>query len=142
MGFDLMRISLILVVLGALNCASMGLMRNDFISTALGRGTFGKAVHLLIGVAAIMIALKMFGFMEGFENNMNSNNMNYANNSNGANNTNGGNNMNSTNMEGFYACKDCTDPSGKPCVAQPAVQKPERLQQPPQFQYFHLILPP
>jgi uncharacterized membrane protein YuzA (DUF378 family) len=103
MGFDLMRVSLILVVLGALNCASMGLMRSDFISSALGRGSLGKAVHLVIGVAAVLIALKMFGFTEGFENNANMN---------------GANNMNTANkMEGFNGCKDGKDKEGKECTA-------------------------
>jgi uncharacterized membrane protein YuzA (DUF378 family) len=64
-----MRVALFLVVLGAFNCASMGLMRDDLISSLLGRGAFGKAAHLLIGVAAILITLKLFGITEGFENN-------------------------------------------------------------------------
>jgi len=102
MGYDLLRLSVILLVIGGLNCGSIGLMGKDFISSTLGRGTAAKALHIAIGLAAVYVGLRSFGFIEGFGNNMNGN-MN-------------ADNMNNAMNEGFAACKDGKDMEGKPCA--------------------------
>lgn len=99
MGFDIMRLSVILLVIGGLNWGSIGLMGKDLVVAALGRGMATKAVYVLVGLAAVYVGLRAFGLMEGFENNL------YNNNSNNSNNMN----------EGFYACKDGKDEKGEPC---------------------------
>lgn len=111
MGFDLMRLSLILLVVGGLNWGAVGLLGKDFVIALLGRGAAAKAVYALVGLAAIFVGLRLFGFVEAFENNNNANrNMNTMNN---ATNMNNANNV----AEGFYACKDGKDDEGKPCTA-------------------------
>jgi uncharacterized membrane protein YuzA (DUF378 family) len=110
MGYDLLRLSVILLVIGGLNCGSIGLMGKDFISSTLGRGTAAKVLHIAIGLAAVYVGLRSFGFIEGYaNNNMNGANMNGAN-MNGA-------NMNGAMNEGFAACKDGKDEKGNNCSA-------------------------
>ncbi len=118
MGFDLLKLSLILLVIGGLNWGAVGLLGKDLVVTLLGRGTATKAVYVLVGLAAVIVGAKIFGLTEGFENNM----RNGANNMNGANmngammggangNMNGVNNMAGMNKmaEGFYACNPDTE---------------------------------
>ncbi len=110
-----MRLSVILLVVGGLNWGSVGLTGKDLVVGLLGRGTATKAVYVLVGLAAVYVGLRAFGFLEGFENN-NMANANMAGNmmTNGNNMANG----NNRNMaEGFYACKDGKDEAGKPCHA-------------------------
>lgn len=101
MGFDLMRIALILLIVGGLNCGSIGFLSKDLVSATLGRGTAARVLHAAIGLSAIYIGLRAFGFMEGFENMR----------------ANAPAMRNGENMEGFYACKDGKDEHGKPCAA-------------------------
>lgn len=101
MGFDLMRLSVILLVVGGLNWGSVGLMGKDLVAGLLGRGTAAKAVYVAVGLAAVFVGLRLFGFVEGFENNANMGN---------------GNNTGMM-REGFMACKDGKDAEGKPCSA-------------------------
>jgi uncharacterized protein len=68
MRLDLFRIALILLVIGGLNWGSIGLLGKDLVVALLGKGNATKAVYMLVGLAAVFIGLKMFGFMEGFEN--------------------------------------------------------------------------
>ena len=64
--FDLMRISLILLVVGGLNWGSVGLLGKDLVAAAVGRGTAGKAVYVAVGLAALYVGARLFGFVEGF----------------------------------------------------------------------------
>ena len=116
MGFDLLKLSLILLVIGGLNWGAVGLLGKDLVVTLLGRGTATKAVYVLVGLAAVIVGARIFGLTEGFENNM----RNGANNMNGAmmGGANGNMNMNTgvNNMagmnkmaEGFYACNPDTE---------------------------------
>jgi uncharacterized membrane protein YuzA (DUF378 family) len=68
MHFDLFRVALILLVIGGLNWGSVGLLGKDLVVALLGRGNATKAVYVLVGLAAVMVGLKMFGYLEGFEN--------------------------------------------------------------------------
>lgn len=119
MGFDLLKLSLILLVIGGLNWGSIGLLGKDLVVTLLGRGTATKAVYVLVGLAAVIVGARVFGLTEGFENNMR-NGANGANNMNGAmmggaNNNMGMNGamnngaMNNNMKEGFYACNPDTE---------------------------------
>ena len=101
MGFDIMRLSVLLLVVGGLNWGSVGLLGKDLVVELLGRGTLTKAVYVAVGLAAVYVGLRALGLLEGFENN---NNMNM-------------NNMNTNMREGFYACKDGKDEKGEPCKA-------------------------
>jgi uncharacterized membrane protein YuzA (DUF378 family) len=109
MGFDLLKLSLILLVIGGLNWGAVGLLGKDLVVTLLGRGTATKAVYVLVGLAAVIVGAKIFGLTEGFENNArNGANMNGANmgaNMNAMNNGAANNNM----KEGFYACNPDTE---------------------------------
>jgi uncharacterized membrane protein YuzA (DUF378 family) len=89
MGLDLMRLSVILLVVGGLNWGSVGLMGKDLVAGLLGRGAATKAVYVAVGLAAVFVGLRLFGFVEGFsdENMMNRNAVK---------------NMN----EGFYGCPE------------------------------------
>ena len=89
MGFDLMRLSVILLVVGGLNWGSIGLTGKDLVAGLLGRGTATKAIYVAVGLAAVFVGLRLFGFVEGFE-------------STGANGAN--NNMRNMRNEGFEAC--------------------------------------
>jgi uncharacterized membrane protein YuzA (DUF378 family) len=71
MGFDLFRIALLLLVVGGLNWGSVGLLGKDLVVMLLGRGAASKAVYVLVGLAALFVGLRMFGFAEGFEDNNN-----------------------------------------------------------------------
>ena len=112
---DLMRLSVILLVVGGLNWGSVGLTGKDLVVAALGRGTAAKAVYVAVGLAAVFVGLRLFGFMEGFENNNMANGNNMAGNMMTNGNMPNGNNRNMA--EGFYACKDGKDEAGKPCHA-------------------------
>lgn len=70
MGFDLMRLSVILLVIGGLNWGSVGLMGKDLVAGLLGRGTAAKAIYVAVGLAAVFVGLRLFGFVEGFEDAM------------------------------------------------------------------------
>ena len=123
MGYDLLRLSVILLIIGGLNCGSIGVMGKDFITSTLGRGTAAKVLHIAIGLAAVYVGLRSFGFIERFENNNNMANNNMANNNMANNNmtNNVTNNMNNANVnamnEGFAACKDGKDEKGNDCRA-------------------------
>jgi uncharacterized membrane protein YuzA (DUF378 family) len=67
MGFDLMRLSVILLVVGGLNWGSIGLTGKDLVAGLLGRGTATKAIYVAVGLAALFVGLRLFGFVEGFE---------------------------------------------------------------------------
>ena len=118
MGLDLLKLSLILLVIGGLNWGAVGLLGKDLVVTLLGRGTATKAVYVLVGLAAVIVGAKIVGLTEGFENNM----RNGANNANGAMMGGANGNMNGANMnamnngaannnmkEGFYACNPDTE---------------------------------
>ncbi len=64
-----MRLSLILLVIGGLNWGSVGLLGKDLVAAAVGRGTAGKAIYVAVGLAAVFVGLRLFGFVEGFEAN-------------------------------------------------------------------------
>ncbi len=64
---DLMRLSLILLVVGGLNWGSVGLLGKDLVAAALGRGPAAKAVYVAVGLAALYVGARLFGFVEGFE---------------------------------------------------------------------------
>ena len=64
--FDLMRLSLILLVVGGLNWGSVGLLGKDLVAAALGRGPAAKAVYVAVGLAALFVGARLFGFVEGF----------------------------------------------------------------------------
>ena len=100
--FNLAQLAIILLIIGGLNCGSIGVLGKDFISSTLGRGMAAKVLHIAIGLSAVFVALRFFGLMEGFENNNMNKNMNM--------------NMNMNNAEGFNACKDGKDAMGKPCA--------------------------
>ena len=115
MGFDLLKLSLILLVIGGLNWGSVGLLGKDLVVTLLGRGTATKAVYVLVGLAAVLVGARVFGLTEGFENNArnganNGTMMGGANNM-GMNNMGAMNNgaMNNNMKEGFYACNPDTE---------------------------------
>ncbi len=119
-----MRLSLILLIVGGLNWGSVGLLGKDLVVALLGRGTATKAVYGLVGLAALYVGLRLFGFVEAFENNgananglMNNANMNSLLNSPNMNAAMNANNANNDMTEGFYACKDGQDEGGKPCNA-------------------------
>jgi uncharacterized membrane protein YuzA (DUF378 family) len=97
MMFNITHLAILLLIVGGLNCGSIGIMGKDFITGVLGRGMGAKALHIAIGLAAVYAALRLFGFMEGFENAMNENMLN----------------------EGFDACGKCKDEKGGACVAKP-----------------------
>jgi uncharacterized membrane protein YuzA (DUF378 family) len=103
MGFDLMRLSVILLVVGGLNWGSVGLMGKDLVAGLLGRGAAAKAVYVAVGLAAVFVGLRLFGFVEGFENNANMRNGNNA----------------GMMREGFMACKE----GDKDCEAVAAMAK-------------------
>jgi uncharacterized membrane protein YuzA (DUF378 family) len=67
MRLDLFRIALILLVVGGLNWGAIGLLGKDLVVALLGKGNAAKAVYVLVGLAAVFVGLKMFGFIEGFE---------------------------------------------------------------------------
>ncbi len=97
MMFNITHLAILLLIVGGLNCGSIGLMGKDFLTGLLGRGSASKAIHIAIGLAAVYIGLRALGFMEGFENAMNENMLN----------------------EGFDACGKCKDDKGHACVAKP-----------------------
>ena len=66
MGLDLMRLSVILLVVGGLNWGSIGLTGKDLVAGLLGRGTAAKAIYVAVGLAAVFVGLRLFGFVEGF----------------------------------------------------------------------------
>ena len=116
MGFDLLKLSLILLVIGGLNWGAVGLLGKDLVVTLLGRGTATKAVYVLVGLAAVIVGARVFGLTEGFENNVRNNGVNGPM-MGGANNM-GANNMGAMNnsaneaenmAEGFYACNPDTE---------------------------------
>jgi uncharacterized membrane protein YuzA (DUF378 family) len=109
MGFDLLKLSLILLVIGGLNWGAVGLLGKDLVVTLLGRGTATKAVYVLVGLAAVIVGAKIFGLTEGFENP--NNGMNNANNGMNSATNNANNGMNNANneAEGFYACNPDTE---------------------------------
>jgi uncharacterized membrane protein YuzA (DUF378 family) len=100
MGFDLMRLSVILLVVGGLNWGSIGLTGKDLVAGLLGRGTATKAIYVAVGLAALFVGLRLFGFVEGFNEGTNGAALNRMNRN-----------------EGFYACKDGKDADGKECKA-------------------------
>lgn len=102
MGFDILRLSVFLLIVGGLNWGAVGLMGKDLVAAALGRGTAAKAVYVLVGLAAVYVGLRFFGLMEGFAN---ANGMNNA----------GMANVGVGMREGFSACKDGMDEKGEPC---------------------------
>lgn len=65
--FDLMRLSLILLIVGGLNWGSVGLLGKDLVAAALGRGPAAKAIYVAVGLAALFVGARLFGFVEGFE---------------------------------------------------------------------------
>lgn len=62
-----MRLALILLVIGGLNWGSVGLLGKDLVAAAVGRGTAAKAIYVAVGLAALFVGLRLFGFVEGFE---------------------------------------------------------------------------
>lgn len=64
---DLMRLAVILLVIGGLNWGSVGLLGKDLVAGLLGRGAAAKAVYVAVGLAAVFVGLRLFGFTEGFE---------------------------------------------------------------------------
>ena len=112
MGFDLLKLSLILLVIGGLNWGSVGLLGKDLVVTLLGRGTATKAVYVLVGLAAVIVGARVFGLTEGFENHMrNGNGSNMNGTMMGGANMGAMNNgaMNNNMKEGFYACNPDTE---------------------------------
>jgi len=67
MGLDIMRLAVILLVVGGLNWGSVGLLGKDLVAGLLGRGAAAKAVYVAVGLAAVFVGLRLFGFTEGFE---------------------------------------------------------------------------
>jgi uncharacterized membrane protein YuzA (DUF378 family) len=63
---DLMRLALILLVVGGLNWGSVGLLGKDLVAAAVGRGAAAKAIYVAVGLAALFVGARLFGFVEGF----------------------------------------------------------------------------
>jgi uncharacterized membrane protein YuzA (DUF378 family) len=68
---DLMRLSVLLLIVGGLNWGSVGLLGKDLVAGLLGaRSMAARAVYVAVGLAAVYVAASYFGVLEGFENAM------------------------------------------------------------------------
>jgi len=68
---DLMRLSVLLLIVGGLNWGSVGLLGKDLVAGLLGaRSTATRAIYVAVGLAAAYVAASYFGVLEGFENAM------------------------------------------------------------------------
>lgn len=68
---DLMRLSVLLLIVGGLNWGSVGALGKDLVAGLLGaRSLAARAVYVAVGLAAVYVAASYFGVLEGFENQM------------------------------------------------------------------------
>jgi len=65
---DLMRLSVLLLIVGGLNWGSVGLLGKDLVAGLLGaRSTATRAIYVAVGLAAAYVAASYFGVLEGFD---------------------------------------------------------------------------
>ena len=66
---DLMRLSVLLLIVGGLNWGSVGVLGKDLVAGLLGARSLGaRAVYVAVGLAAVYVAATYFGVLEGFSN--------------------------------------------------------------------------
>jgi len=54
-------ISLVLVIIGALNWGLVGLFNFDLVAAIFGLSIFARVIYILVGVAAVLVAIYVFG---------------------------------------------------------------------------------
>ena len=65
---DLMRLSVLLLIVGGLNWGSVGVLGKDLVAGLLGaRSLASRVIYVAVGLAAVYVAASYFGVLEGFE---------------------------------------------------------------------------
>lgn len=64
---DIMRLSVLLLIVGGLNWGSVGAFGKDLVAGLLGtRSLAARAIYVAVGLAAVYVAANYFGALEGF----------------------------------------------------------------------------